>query len=744
MLNRLSHPNITRLLDCYFYKGKYNLVFLLAQGGDFKSQLAKRREDTAFRKDETLIFALAELSSALEQVHNFFDEKLDLRRIGCHHDFKPRNILVHGTSLLLADFGISRFTSISEGSKAPFEPVMDDYSAPECEILEKYGSRITFKKSRIGRSSDIWSYGCVLAEVLVYMAFGPEDVKQFYNDRVFQVGKQWSFHYFHRFSSENPAVQDWLSKVAMKLPRTKAFLIPLIQRMLSMQEERRPGAAEVTTCLRRATIFEAAHSVRKLFKTHCQIKDSLDASLQLWRFEAWEQAIGIAGEAVAQVETTSLHSTNEFCSIMKCINDIRHCLKSISSVTNDSTPQLRAVGDHIDRLNALLSGPQRIRAKNRLSSLVIESRFSEFVENRRNDPSLDEIGLDREIRVLAALKSMNELTKSHARQNPRGQQIRYQQVDISNPFGSHHLGWHIETETENKIPILIEWRTYGRTGADQVNRKLFARMESIVNLLQTEKPGEFRSLSCRGFFHDPSLRRFGVAYDLPLDPVEHFKDGPVTLQRLISDNRGISKQPNLEDKFYLASTLSNALLGFHIVGWLHKDIASSNIIFCDRGTALQSNVIREPYIVGFNHSRPNEESVFTEGPPKSENDDYQHPNYQHDVKRFRQEYDYYSLGLVLLEIGFWNTIEKWKKEWTETSKRTIATRELHHKLLESRVPFLAQIMGSNYKNAVVACLTGEFAIDDSGEHAHDDDVRRKMLRLGFENLVVERLGRRLT
>lgn len=63
----------------------------------------------------------------------------------------------------------------------------------------------------------------------------------------------------------------------------------------------------------------------------------------------------------------------------------------------------------------------------------------------------------------------------------------------------------------------------------------------------------------------------------------------------------------------------------------------------------------KPYFIGFNHSRPNSKNAFTDKPPRvPEEWDYQHPQYANSSGvRFRAEFDYYSIGLVLLEIGLW-------------------------------------------------------------------------------------------
>jgi hypothetical protein len=61
-----------------------------------------------------------------------------------------------------------------------------------------------------------------------------------------------------------------------------------------------------------------------------------------------------------------------------------------------------------------------------------------------------------------------------------------------------------------------------------------------------------------------------------------------------------------------------------------------------------------PYLVGLRHSRPDERATFTEGPPSDEDiKGYQHPQHLKNNLRYSISFDYYSLGILLLEIGLW-------------------------------------------------------------------------------------------
>lgn len=82
---------------------------------------------------------------------------------------------------------------------------------------------------------------------------------------------------------------------------------------------------------------------------------------------------------------------------------------------------------------------------------------------------------------------------------------------------------------------------------------------------------------------------------------------------------------------------------------------------------------------------------------------YYHPDYnQEGVKRgdnFRLEFNYYSLSLVLLEIGLCDTVSNVKAK---------SSRELQKKLLATRVPILGHSMGTQYRDTVDFCLRSRF------------------------------------
>lgn len=124
---------------------------------------------------------------------------------------------------------------------------------------------------------------------------------------------------------------------------------------------------------------------------------------------------------------------------------------------------------------------------------------------------------------------------------------------------------------------------------------------------------------------------------------------------------------------------------------------------------------QNPRILGFASSRENQVGSVTNGPDcEGQLQNYHHPDYVTWHELYREEFDYYSVGLVLLEIGHWTTLSK-----LTDSKRFqgISEEQFQAELLTSRVPQLGLIMGTRYMEATRVCLQGGFAKSEDAKDA---------------------------
>ena len=140
--------------------------------------------------------------------------------------------------------------------------------------------------------------------------------------------------------------------------------------------------------------------------------------------------------------------------------------------------------------------------------------------------------------------------------------------------------------------------------------------------------------------------------------------------------------------------------------------------------------------MGFNYSRPDKKYTFTDGPSAdSAQLDYQHPQYLKGYVRYKPEFDYFSLGLVLLEIGLWKTLGSQNKKLPAGS----GPEELYDMVVQRLVPKLGVPMGSCYQAVVHFCLCGEgdeWTPAPNKTSEAENSIQRQMR---FEEMVVTQL-----
>ncbi|KAH8723429.1 hypothetical protein GQ44DRAFT_710259 [Phaeosphaeriaceae sp. PMI808] len=507
-----------------------------------------------------------------------------------------------------------------------------------------------------------------------------------------------------------------------KCSKSCRMTIELINQMLSMNDKDRPTARRVTGTLRLITLYEAADSVEKLLYI-IQSNDSFDSLIERTRFQAWRYALGILeAQTVADFakEASEWH-INQFGSMLDTLRRTREWLNSIIS-----NPKNIATGYpfHLTVLNDSLDES--------LSERLQEISKSYFKTSILQDVGGDSsLLLPREIRLRAALKHMTGLALQHYERDTCRRQLDVRLVKIGAAFEDHNIGKY--QVSSGLHPVLVEWRYYGRQTSDKaVNYELLVRVDAIAELLSQEKPEEFCALDCRGFFHDTSRSAFGVIYDYP--QTTGLSQGtltPQSLHHLLKETfqKG-ERHPTLDDKFRVAYILCRSVLEFHLVNWLHKRLCSSNVAFFHTTESLEDEWFQKPYIVGFNHSRPDEPSAFTGGPEESSINHYQHPLYLSDSRRFCADFDYYSLGIILLEIGLWRPLESMTRRYKGSYE------EIRQLLIRERVPLLKQCMGRAYCEVVEICLRGTFG----GSELTDKQAPvADSLQSNFNMMVVQKL-----
>eukprot|EP00118_Oscarella_pearsei_P015514 m.140400 g.140400 ORF g.140400 m.140400 type:complete len:299 (+) comp38303_c0_seq11:186-1082(+) len=226
ILKELKHPNVVSLDDVIYSDKKLYLVF------EFLDQDLKRFVDTRDTKEisrELIKSYLHQLLSGISYCHG--------RRI-LHRDLKPQNLLVdrHGC-IKLADFGLARAFFVPVRTYT-HEVVTLWYRAPEILLGARFYSTPV----------DLWSIGCIFAEMLQGSPLFPGDSEIDQLFRVFRTlgtpdEKTWPG------CTELPDYKKnfpkWSSKPLKNIvPSVEQEGIDLLQKMLTYEPCRRVSARD--------------------------------------------------------------------------------------------------------------------------------------------------------------------------------------------------------------------------------------------------------------------------------------------------------------------------------------------------------------------------------------------------------------------------------------------------------------------------------------------------------------------
>lgn len=715
-LNLLNHRNIVHLLGSYTHRNKHNFIFPQAQAGNL-SEMFKQGRPTEFREDQALIFALSGLASAVSEVHNFVVNELDLVKIGCHHDLKPDNILVDGNQFVLTDFGLTRFKEGGESSSSLFKNGRGYCLAPECQDLED-----DFERYPIHRSSDIWSFGCVIADLVTYMLKGPAGVIQFKQRRRWQVGK-FIYYYFHYGSSPNTGVKDWFSELQKLSPRPITMLIELSSHMLDMRPEIRPSASEVVDRLRSILLCMISSQVHQDFEDmkaqEYQPEASIEPFIEIQRFESWAWCLKIEIKGSPRFRGAQMSNSlnhDQFQSAIELLYMLRQELQSMQLQKTKTRLRVWMPIRHINtRLLNLLPHHLQKRAMEYVEVRVLDTKDLETLQGLQHALPLGHLPM------LATVKRLSLLEEPSEQLAGTSMRMLVQPVVGSGRLGHHLIGTLQLSESGPAFPVLIELKCY----EDALLRgRLVSRLEGIAKLSSSiPEPQRLRVLHCRGYYHDDTRSAFALVYDYPLLTTSGRHETTACTAsslRQILEAQLRAQQPTLRERFKLAYDVAYAINMFQKVGWFHKGISSACVaFFSDKEEWFEGSSL-EPYIIGFRHSRPREPTAFTEGPPSTDPDErcYQHPEYLQKNVLYSSKHEFYSLGIVLLEIGLWKPLRKMGKIDSALPAESIRLR-----LIESVIPRLGQSMGVVYRD-VVAALIGN---TDDTEDLNQEGTENKTL-----------------
>lgn len=266
------------------------------------------------------------------------------------------------------------------------------------------------------------------------------------------------------------------------------------------------------------------------------------------------------------------------------------------------------------------------------------------------------------------------------------------------------------------VKVVLEWKEYGRNIRTRDESILSINLYRLAACLGASSES-FHTLSLLGYVRDAEPRlgnpRVGLLYKYP--SVMGDLTEPLSLLHRIRPHNAArtTEPPPLGSRFELAQKLATAVYHLLASSWLHKGIRSHNILF------FQKTSLDHPYIVGFDHSRPDDpKEASMRFDATLEFDRYRHPEYLHnESQRYRKRYDIYALGVVLMEIGFWITAEDMDRNMRRQLRGSNITVETFAVTLKrSYIKDLASRVGNIYMEAVRACM-------DYADHVQETELQ---------------------
>ena len=739
LLGSLRHPNIVELLASYTQDGVSSLIF---QPADFDLHvfLLHPERPEGFENDFTYFRAIHGLSEGLHYLHNFGPRpaKENQGLHGYHHDIKPRNILVRGTNFILADFGFAKLKSVEEDSQTVWKGTTSEYGAPECRNPD------SFAPGPVGRALDIWSLACVISEVLTHVGNGAQGVADFRTERIIEQ-RYGQTRCFHDGEALSPNVAKHLDEMETQT-RVSSFgkVIGLLRRMFLDEPKARPTSEEVYQALSQATIDALADAVIDLIEqsidTYATVINTdlpnvnlyiIQLRIQIDRLSAWVHTLGVKSPLGRPCDRQVYDFFDEF------YQDLSSAFRELQDGNHFESAE-----DNHDFILSKLDHTNNALCK-RLSNDVrrsIDDTFSIVTLSISELPPLQrmatlDISLEQlhDVKTLAAMKYMTLLVES-SRNEPspqcRIESSLIKKIDTQSDLAAQPDSWLYSYGYKDgeERRVIVETMPYWQRLHDmhsedfeQAIQAMFSRVLELVTVLKCNaKPVGFRTLDCLGAFHDPYRQGFGVVYAFPSEDTT-----PIRLNKLLRHRKTYEVYPDLHEKLSLARILISSVQSLHTSGWVHKNISSLNIIFFLKSAREWSTLkIREPYMIGFDHSRKDGQSEYSLGPRLHGSKEYLHPNYRQGITGYKRSYDYYALGLVLLEIGTWTSLSNIYERHP-----TAHPDELRAKYIQHCTEQLGKTMGPIYMNVTKKCLEYNAGEDNVGE------------QLQFQAEVVDKLNR---
>jgi hypothetical protein len=500
----------------------------------------------------------------------------------------------------------------------------------------------------------------------------------------------------------------------------------------------------------------------QLLQTLSGVDDDQDAQsfvLLRYRFQSWAFQLGLFTLSKTRQPLHSSLDTPHVESVNQQLRDMLEELGAAGEPRRDGL--LYALRSAFSQLSSILPANQGLPASYLTASLALQPDSA--LESQISSAPVE---TDPDVRALIAMKRISLLME----QSTVARRTSSDRISIDLPTElsldrssstSLSTGVFNGHEPYKNSDCLVEWKYYDQIWSTDAGNVLFSRVELLTDFLRTassfssaEGDIDLRLLGCLGYCHDEKGRKLGLVFALPRGLSDRQRS-VVRLDKLMNAYQAQDRiPPSVGQRIRLARMLCEAVFGLHVGGWFHKGLCARNVIFVADGenadheegnrdedswsphVVVDKFSILTPYLIGFGHTRPGELAAFSDpGAATGAMRRYTHPRYgdhASPLQKYRHEFDYYSLGMVLLEIGYWMPLELLLDNQGEP---TDDGNDHHAKLTLARN--LNGLVGDVLEDTVLELL-GMF--ENNGSNAVDNELMDTAVLLSFQTRILEGLG----
>ena len=336
------------------------------------------------------------------------------------------------------------------------------------------------------------------------------------------------------------------------------------------------------------------------------------------------------------------------------------------------------------------------------------------------------LGLNSPLRLVRLIKGSGSASNSL--------EINAMEIQsVGEQRGSTAGGEKIMMGKMEQIDVLVEYKPY-KESLGQVRKLLDGpKIQKLAQILNSDKPIEFCSLKCLHWFHDSYECRYGLVFEVPsglsLPYATLFELLGLTFRKV---------RPTLGQRFRIAHDIGRAIQKWHSVGWVHEEICSRNVlIFQNPGTHAWD--FSKSFLGGFQYSR--RETDISDGleVEDTQRNVYRHPSRQGiPLQRHDALHDIYAYGVLLIEIGLWQTVLEHRYfQEIVNEVRDLKPEQIQKVLVKIAKQSLGHTMGADYRDAAVLCL------EDGFENLWDDYRTQPRLMRTFIIQVLNQIAKGL-